>query len=114
MSYIQLDRVANIQATNSDVRDLELNVSEGKREDSILVNANQFIHLSWKQRNALRQQEGDFLLRTRSGKMVKPLESDSLSQIPSGSIVRPLSVKQRKRLDCFPKQSFADYVKHRQ
>jgi hypothetical protein len=72
VSYVHLDSVPNIQATNSDVSDLELDNSEEKREDSILASAIQFIHLSWKQRNALWQQEGDSLSRTRSGKIVKP------------------------------------------
>jgi hypothetical protein len=111
--YVHLDRVPNIQATNSDISDLENDTLEEKREDSILASANQFIHLFRKQRKALMQQDGDCLPQTRSEKSFKPLDSDSLSQTRSGSIFRPLSVKQRKRLGCFPIQSLGDYLKQR-
>jgi hypothetical protein len=111
--YVHLDRVPNIQATNSDISDLENDTLEEMRKDSILASANQFIHLFQKQRKALRQQDRDSLSQTRSEKILKLLDSDSLSQTRSGSIVRPLSVKQMKRLDCVPIQSLGDYLKQR-
>jgi hypothetical protein len=83
VSYVHLNRVPNIKPTNIDVSDVELDASEEKREDSILASANQFMHLSRKQKKALWKHVGDSLSRTQSGKIVKPLESDSLSQTRS-------------------------------
>ena len=96
--HIHPDRVPQVQDTNIDVSDLDLDSSGNKQQLRVVQQTEQFVQRSRKERKQLvNRKQADPLSKTRSGK------------IPA----KPLTKKQRQHLQSIAKPTIVEYLENR-
>ena len=95
--HIHQHRASQVQQSNIDDSDLNIDSSGDEQQTRIVQSTEQFISGSRRQRKKLGNQK----------------QVDSLSKIRSGKIVRPLTKKQREQLQSIAKPTIEEYLRNR-
>jgi hypothetical protein len=97
-NYIHPDRRNQVENTNLDISDLDLNATDQGPCSEIIASTKDFFAKSRMERKAFtKQKKVDQLSRTRSGKI----------------LAKPLSQGQKKYLQCIPKDTITEYLANR-
>jgi hypothetical protein len=90
---VHLERRNQVDYTNLDIRDLDLNATDKDLNKKVIESTKVFLAQSRKQKQAFKWKT-DQLSRTRCGKIQ----------------VKPLTAGQRKYIQCIPKDTISDYL----